>query len=75
MPLRPVIVNEGGLRSIGHGELVLRRLSPVDVIYTVGAVIVVGDDDTTNQLLGAFILKTLPALLVNNIPEIRVRNS
>lgn len=64
----PVIVCEGDLFPISHGEAILRSLVPVNVINTVGVVIVTGNDNIANELLGAFVLEVLSALLVDGMP-------
>ena len=53
----PVVIYEAGLGAISHGEGVLGRLAPLDVIDAVRAVVVTGDDDAADQLLGALVLK------------------
>lgn len=44
----PVVLNEGGLGTIKHGESVFGWFGPLDIVHAVRAVIVAGDDDRTD---------------------------
>lgn len=64
----PVIFHKSGFCPIHQGEVVFRRLVPLNSINAVGMVVVAGDDDTANQLFGTLILEVLLALLVQCVP-------
>lgn len=64
----PVIIDKRGHRSVSQGEGVFGRLCPLNVIDTVSAVVIASDDNWTDKLLCAFVLKTLTTSLVNQVP-------
>lgn len=65
----PVISCKRGAGAVHQSERVFGRLVPLDAIDAVGAVVVAGDDDGANELLGALVLEALFVPLVRQVPD------